>query len=347
MRLMFATTIPYLPHNTGGMLTSTHALALRLQQRGVAVAAFAGQPGVSSVRASDPADRSFAVDHTLGYPVYRARRPVAAYADVLADWRPDIAILPFGAATAPLAALGLDAGVKAVLYAHSVEPRDLGGVPIARPDVTLIANSSFTARRLETVLGTLPPVVTPLIEPDLYRVAPAGDAVLLVNPTLLKGSEIFFRLAEARPMIRFLAVESWSIGDDWRTVLGNRARGLGNIELWPPVEDMRVALAQTRLVLMPSAHEETFGRAVAEAQVSGIPALVSDRGALSETVGAGGAVVALDAGFAAWVAALDRIWHDAAAYRKCAAAAAFEAQRPERAPEHVADRFLEILRGFA
>jgi glycosyltransferase involved in cell wall biosynthesis len=196
------------------------------------------------------------------------------------------------------------------------------------------------------VLGVTPPVVLPLIEPELYRMAPTGDAVLMVNPTLLKGVETFFRLAAARPSIPFLAVESWAISDAWRTVLTNRARALGNIELWPQVEDIREALARARVVLMPSIHEETFGRAVAEAQVSGIPALVADRGALPETLGGGGLAVPLDAGTEDWASALDQIWSDAAAYRRYASAASAEAERPERAPDRIADRFLEILSGL-
>ena len=41
MRLLFATTVAHLPEGIGGMQTSTHALARRLQDAGVEVAAFA------------------------------------------------------------------------------------------------------------------------------------------------------------------------------------------------------------------------------------------------------------------------------------------------------------------
>ena len=49
------------------------------------------------------------------------------------------------------------------------------------------------------------------------------------------------------------------------------------------------------MALAPSLVEETWGRIVSEAQVSGIPALGSDRGASPETVTAGGVVMAADA----------------------------------------------------
>jgi glycosyltransferase involved in cell wall biosynthesis len=347
MRLLFASTVPHLPHNIGGMQTSTHALALGIRGRGHAVAAFGALPPSPGHESIPIHIRAWEMDEALSYPTYRARRPIPAFGPVLKDWQPDIVVVPFGAATAPLAAIALDRGAKVALYAHSAEPRDLAITPIARPEVRLIANSVFTARRLRTLLGVSAPMVPPLIDPELYRVSGDrdrhGGKVVLVNPTQLKGAETFFRLAEARPSIPFLAVESWNISGEWRTVLANRARALGNVALWPAAEDMRPVYVAARLLLMPSIHEETFGRAVAEAQVSGIPALVSDRGALPETLGAGGIVVPLDAGIEAWSTALDRLWFDAAAYERAAAAAFRQGELPERDPARVIAAFLQLL----
>jgi glycosyltransferase involved in cell wall biosynthesis len=335
MRILFANPHPYLPDSTSGREISIHSLVLRWQAAGIEVAVFCERNG-----------SAFARDDALGYPVYRAGKPVAAFAKMLDDWKPTVAIYPFGPLSLPLAALGLQAGVKAALHVTNVEAADLGASPLARSDLMLIANSGFTARRIETLLGVRPPVMAPLIEPDRYRVDQAGDSVLLVNPSLRKGVELFFRLAAARPDIPFLAVESWAVHDTWRTVLMNRARSLDNVALWPPVEDMREAYARTRLLLMPSIHEETFGRVVAEAQLSGIPALVSDRGALPETLGAGGLSVPLDAGFDAWLAAFDRLWGDRDLYERSRAAARAESTSPDRAPDRIAARFLDLLRRF-
>jgi glycosyltransferase involved in cell wall biosynthesis len=338
MRLLFATTIPYLPENTGGMLVSTHALLARLKACGAQVAAFA----IPRASAQSPsADAPYQRDEMLGYPVYRAKQQAKAFRDVLGDFKPDVVMLPLGGPAALLGGFSLEAGCKLVLYAHNVEPRDLAGAPIERPGMRLIANSRFTARRLQTVLGTTDlPVVLPLIEPEAYRVDRPGDSVLLINPTPLKGVEIFFQLAAARPDTPFLAIESWIVAPAWQTVLANRARALGNVALWTPIDDMRVALSRARLVLMPSVLEETFGRVVAEAQLSGIPALVSDRGALPETLGGGGLAVPVDAEISAWIAALDRVWADTGGY---GAAAQAEAARPERAPEHILQQFVAIL----
>ena len=342
MRLLFASPFPYWPDNTSGRETSAHALTLRLQARGIDVAVFAGTLKTAPAEGTRP----FIIrDETLGYPVFRAREPLLAYNDLLAEFRPDIAILPFHEPVMPLVALGLGAGIKAALLVTSVDPRSVGLNLIQRPEIMLLACSPFTARRIEALHGIRPPVTLPLVEPDDYRVPGNGDAVLMVNPTLMKGVEIFFRLAEARPQLPFIAVESWDITDEWRLILANRARALGNVELWSPVADMRPAYARARLVLMPSFHEETYGRVVAEAQLSGIPALCSDRGALLETGGQGARTIDADAPIDDWLSALDAMLGPL--HRSCSIAARREAERPERRPEAIVDDLLKVLETFS
>jgi glycosyltransferase involved in cell wall biosynthesis len=334
MRLLFASPYRYLPDSISGREVSTHALALRLRDRGLEVAVFAAQP--------KDKDAAFARDEALGYPVYRAADTLAGYARALHDWRPEAAILPLGPNAMPLAALSLSCGTRTALRATNVDPANVAISLIMQPGMMLMANSPFTARRIAALHGIEPPVVASLVEPEHFRTTRRGDAVLMVNPTLMKGVEIFFRLAERRPKLRFVAIESWDVSDAWRLILANRARALGNIELWPAVRDMRDAYAEARLVLMPSIHEETYGRIVAEAQVSGIPAVAADRGALKETVGEGGVLVPLDAGIADWAAALDRVAAPEA-HAGYAAAALAESERPERRPERVVESFLAAL----
>jgi glycosyltransferase involved in cell wall biosynthesis len=108
---------------------------------------------------------------------------------------------------------------------------------------------------------------------------------------------------------------------------------------------MRPAYRAARLVLMPSIHEETYGRVVAEAQLSGIPALASDRGELPAVVGEGGLTVPVDAEIGTWLRALDRIL-DPAAYGAFSAAARRKAERPERRPEVIVAHFIALLEAF-
>src|SRR5262249_21398518 len=132
MRLIFAATHPTIPDFWGGQETSNQALALRLQRRGIAAAILAGRPAAAA---------PFTRDDVLGCPAYRAPEPVLGFPAVLADWEPDVAVIPFGTASMPLAALSLRAGVKVALYAASAEPYDFEINPIALPGVTLLANS--------------------------------------------------------------------------------------------------------------------------------------------------------------------------------------------------------------
>ena len=127
-----------------------------------------------------------------------------------------------------------------------------------------------------------------------------------------------------------------AVGKGAKLLHGNDRRGA----LYPPTVVDRVPY-DCELV-----HEETFGRVVAEAQISGIPALVSDRGALPETLAGGGIAVPLDAGLEAWLAALDRLWTAPAFYDRCAAAARAESTAEDRDPARVSARFLDILRRF-
>ena len=79
-------------------------------------------------------------------------------------------------------------------------------------------------------------------------------------------------------------------------MLKSRIHRLANVELVERSDDMSPIYASTRVLLVPSQWEaETWGRVVSEAQFSGIPVLASDRGALPETVGAGGAIIKYDA----------------------------------------------------
>ena len=351
MRLLFATTVTHVPDGVGGIKVSIDALIRRLIDRGVAVAVSCAMQRASA----NPSDAAagLSMDEILGYPVYRAFAPIGAFRVILDDWRPDIVVVANRGEDVPLAALALDRGLALAFYAHSAMLRDISTLLIERPGFRWLANSAFTANRLRTVLGVAAPVVPLVVEPDRYRVDRSigadglpGDSVLMVNPTVLKGAERFFALAEALPHVTFRAIESWDLDPAWRMVLVNRAARLGNVQLWPANDDMREAFAGARLILMPSAHEETFGRAIAEAQLSGIPALASDRGALPETVGPGGRILPLDSETEDWAEALDLIWRDPAHNAALSAAALRHAARPELDPMRVTEAFLGIMRGL-
>ncbi len=92
--------------------------------------------------------------------------------------------------------------------------------------------------------------------------------------------------------------------------------------------------ALTRILLVPSTFAEPFGRVAVEAMINGIPPLVSDRGALPETVGDGGLVMPLPAWLRPeskglpsaeearpWFDAVCGLWDDSERYRAASEAA--------------------------
>ncbi|HEY8503608.1 MAG TPA: glycosyltransferase, partial [Gemmataceae bacterium] len=114
-----------------------------------------------------------------------------------------------------------------------------------------------------------------------------GRFVTFVNPQPVKGVGWFARIAyemnRRRPDIPFL-VEGRG-GTDWLGRLPLDLSGLRNLHRMPTTPRPREFYARSRVVLMPSLWEETFGRVAAEALANGIPVLAGDRGALPETLG--------------------------------------------------------------
>jgi glycosyltransferase involved in cell wall biosynthesis len=111
-----------------------------------------------------------------------------------------------------------------------------------------------------------------------------------------------------------------------------------------PIADMRGAYAQARLLLMPSVWEESFGRTVVEAQMNGLPALASHRGALPQLVGAAGITLDPHGPVDPWEEALRRLYAPDAPWR--AAARAQGEAYAASAPLIVAD-FLSLLAAHA
>jgi glycosyltransferase involved in cell wall biosynthesis len=124
-----------------------------------------------------------------------------------------------------------------------------------------------------------------LIHPDVYANVPVRRPdptfqryVTMVNPCAYKGIVIFLALADALPDVPFLAVRSWGTTEDDLDALRRRP----NITVCDPVDDMDTVFGRTRVVLMPSLWDETFGYTAVEAMLRGIPVLAADVGGLRE-----------------------------------------------------------------
>jgi glycosyltransferase involved in cell wall biosynthesis len=122
-----------------------------------------------------------------------------------------------------------------------------------------------------------------LIYPQVYGTGPFprhdGPFVTMVNPCGVKGVAILLGLADAFPRVPFLAVASWGTTPGDRRELARRP----NVEVMEAVDDVEAVFARTRLLLMPSLWEETFGYTVVEAMLRGIPVLASELAGLRES----------------------------------------------------------------
>lgn len=142
-------------------------------------------------------------------------------------------------------------------------------------------------------------VIYPPVNPEEYRTVP-GKEVLLVNLADIKGSGIFYALAEEFPGVQFHGV----LG-----AYGNQdVRSMPNVSISESVDDMRQVYGRTKIVLMPSVYE-SFGRCAIEAAASGIPTIAASTPGLRESLGNAGTFCDYD-DLPAWRAALQRLLVD-------------------------------------
>jgi len=183
--------------------------------------------------------------------------------------------------------------------------------------------------------------------------------VTFVNPQPAKGSMLFARVADmlgsSRPDIPMLIVQSATGAGGLNAIPGLDFKKYPQIMVAPSTPRPADFLALTRILLMPSAVPESFGRVAAEAMINGIPTLVSDRGALPETVGEAGHVIPLPSWMTEhtqqlptveetrpWVDAICELWDDGEAYRGASEIARRVAER-RYSEEVMRRRYLEYF----
>lgn len=165
------------------------------------------------------------------------------------------------------------------------------------------ASSNFASDKLMDLFGANSEVIYPPIKIDKYRV-PYDETgyITMVNPrAAYKGTDIFLNIAKKRSDEQFLLV-----GPISSSKIRETAEAMTNVTHWGWCNDMRDAYSVSKLVVTPSRVEETFGRVPAEAMVSGIPCVVSNRGGLPEVVGNTGEIVYEIESLNNWINAIDR-----------------------------------------
>ena len=197
--------------------------------------------------------------------------------------------------------------------------------------------SKFLSDHLQQQTGLVStPLDPPLVWSETIAPTAARKFLTFVNPSPHKGAMLFAGLAqmlgEKRPDIPILVVQSGRSAELLNSIPGIDFTRFPQMMAAPPVNRPAEYFALTRALLVPSVWEEPFGRVAAEAMINGIPALVSNRGALPDVVGGdfstgGGLVLPIPADFTKftttlpsqeslqpWFSAVCRLWDNADFY---------------------------------
>jgi glycosyltransferase involved in cell wall biosynthesis len=211
----------------------------------------------------------------------------------------------------------------------------------------MVAIGRHMAGYIERALGTAPTV----IHPPIYGSGPFADyggfdrgLIVMINPCAVKGLSIFLALAERLPAHEFGVLPGWGTTTEDRRAIGR----LPNIRVLPNAKQIDEVLARTRLLVMPSLWYEGFGLIVMEAMLRAIPVVASDSGGLKEAKHGTGYVVPVrtieryqpvydehampkpvvpENDPAPWVAAVEELLTDRAAYQRESAASRCAAQQ--------------------
>lgn len=345
MRILFVTSHKHLPELRGGMEVNTHDLAQRLINRGVQVGVLCGLAGKGLVGTLARLQiklmrKRCAMDHSMGYPVWRAWESERHVQQAAHDFKPDVIVIQGGSKFKVLLAESLHLQLPVFCYLHTQDHLPVDETVLNNPLLNFISNSEFT-RSLHPN-KRFSGVVRPLILPELYTTTSSQTTALFVNPAPHKGLEVVLAIAAARPDVPFMFALNKS--EVRASVLAEIQRlGLRNVELLGPVSDMRTLYRRTKIVLAPSQCLETWGRIATEAHYSGIPVLASNRGGLPEAVGPGGICLPADAPSSEWIDIFNKMWDDSDYYASLSEAARTYSQRREIKPDSVVDSFIVML----
>lgn len=349
MNILFISPNVFPPQKYGGIEVATLDLCEALHNRGHTASIMAGLASgnalwlINRIK-SRVLKQPFPKDRVSNTNVYRGWEPALNLNHVIKQSSPDAVVIQarnFDSHTVACASVKL--GLPTFYYVHDVSVFLQGTFPPEMERVTWIANSNFTARELFKARGITSVTIPVLVLPEVYKTNSSRRFTTMINPRPMKGGHIALQIAELCPDIPFLFVEAWESDHPDVLTLKQTYSHLSNITWLSPRRDMQAVYSQTKVLLAPSQCEETWGRVVTEAQFSGIPALVSEMGALPETAGAGGITAPADASPSHWADLLRSLWNDTEIYNKISSAALKHVEREEVSTSAIIDALLRTL----
>lgn len=171
------------------------------------------------------------------------------------------------------------------------------------------------------------------------------EFVTFINPDTNKGICWMIRVLkvmnEMRPDIKFLFVEGRA-GTGFLKQIGHLLKNIDNLYWMQNTTNPKDYYERSKIVIVPSFWNETFGRVPVEAMLNGIPVIASDRGSLPEVVGNDGILLNIPAQYTPetmtiptnqevmpWVNAIIKLWDDRRFYEQLSNQGRLRAKRWE------------------
>lgn len=300
----------YPPFFAGGEMAA-HGLNAALVRRGHEVDVVTTTPGPNGVK-----------DRWLdGVRVWHGRHDFE-YSSLVEVLKPDVLLVQFEP-TAVIIKLANEKNIPVATYLHSIYTYPYTG----RLDLTICNTHTMAVREAfhgQTV------VVYPVIDFKRARSDKPPDrrAITAVNLAEVKGGRLFWHIAKQFPDLPFIGV---------RGAYGDQVDGAApNVTVIPMTDNIAEVYRQTRVLLVLSPREESFGMVGIEAQSLGIPIVAADKSTLREAFGEG-ALFFPNGDADAAAAAVRKLTADSALYARLSAAAVDNAGRYSNSDREVAD----------
>ena len=214
----------------------------------------------------------------------------------LKNWQPDV-LLTYGAhpCVGEVLRQARNRGVRTVFSVRNYGYEDVRWYTNIDQVLTCSPYLSRHYRRTAGLYTT--GIVSPIKWTDVLASDESRAFVTFVHPARHKGAALFARLADMlgskRPDIPILVVQSAADATELNSIPGIDFSRYPQILAAPSVSHPSDFFELAKIVLVPSVFHEPFGRVAAESLINGIPPIVSNRGALPETVQDAGIVIPL------------------------------------------------------
>lgn len=239
------------------------------------------------------------LDPKFHYNNTQARAPLRDFFHgLLSQYKPDVVWTQYTEYPASSAALLWNASRTWVdicdnefprLPEMSLDPQSMDIAQIYQLLRYAIVASPFMAKQIQEAFPFSNAIHLPYPMPELRFPTANIDRKfwLFVNPVPMKGLNFVIDLAKRLPFENFAFVRNWA-------QLGDLENLPGNVTLIPQQATLKPLFVHSKGLLMPSQWDEAFGRVPLEAMAASVPVISSNKGALPETVGAGGVVLPLE-----------------------------------------------------